>query len=516
MTFTRFIITLILLFSGKILASSYSECMTYSPGPSCNTAQGAPSGASTAPAINQTQSTNSAPSATDGLSEAEQGEIGKNADSPSQKILQEIEQKVNEAANVGNGSNYFKALVGKLPPEQKEYFNQWKLCSKALSGAANLCLAGRSMSIETANMVGQALMAIGSQATNDSCSKTSGLLDNAKLGLTGYTAACEAGKKTCDSACTKAYENIGKFQGSIKQISSQVEANPCLLPTGEPDPACLRAKEELVRLLPELSKSLEKEKDPENVASIAKKKKICEIDFTKMLMSAGASLASIMQTMGKSDKCDKDSAAEKPPGDKPIVNLNNEVDCNKTENAQAPKCLCLKNPRMAGCPGILTTTGNPSGLSTNTFGSTSAGSFGSLGPSIADGVDGGGPSGKPGSGVDGGAGGAMPGASVGGLSGSGGSGGGSGGKGGEAAAKGGRSISTDIISGEWGGSGGGGRYGKSSPQELQKAYNDYQKAQADKLAGQGALSQQLSSAGGKSNFEKVKINYNNNQRTLRP
>ncbi|MNL00694.1 hypothetical protein D3C87_1211350 [compost metagenome] len=189
--------------------------------------------------------------------------------------------------------------------------------------------------------------------------------------------------------------------------------------------------------------------------------------------------------------------------------------CEIPANASLPECICLANPRTAGCSSGLSTVGElnaGSGQAVSGKAISADATVGSLGKdstgmSQAE-MKGGGSSGDGGIGAPTGGG-----ASLGSIG-----GGGGGGAVGEKGGGSGSGLNTDILSGAGGGGGGGGYGGYKGSSDGGRGLRNYLPGGAKDpkrgLAGQGVGSKEVTGQAGKSNWEKVRDRYIDNKNSL--
>ncbi len=397
--------------------------------------------------------------------------------------------------------------------------------------------------------LGQQLFSSGASAVNDSCSKSSGIFNIMQTGLSGYIAACEASKLTCANSCGGAVKALEQLDKKVTDLKNKIMADRCAreekakdlakvqlencniaMKTSPPTRSeckpetkdmsdresefkvCTANKfnfnEIWAHTIPDPSK---KELDSDNECkSVASKKYACAVNYTTMVLGGAQTIKGLMDAFKKSSGCDQASSTGGAP---PVATNPSDVDCSKAENASNEKCICLANPRMAGCNNSLSAmSDNNSRIPTSTSGAAAAtngtqsgltsGDLGSGSPSALAAGDGKSAD-SSGSGPRGGG--------SGGLGFGGGSGGG-GSVGDQAKAAGKSGLDTNVLSGEGGGSGGSFGGGSAAlEQALEKEKADL--SDPEKVAA-AAWAQQVSPESGKSNFDKIKDRYNANRRTL--
>lgn len=414
------------------------------------------------------------------------------------------------------------AVVGASPakipgaPEilalHKEYQGSWNKCQSFQSAAAAVCIADNSLPLaDGITLINGLLSAGGAASIYDKCTTFGKAMDIGQKALAAYTAACTMARQPCVMFCGNVKEALVKFQAAIKKVpASGMCDNKGVYPTptGNPataalDAACIQSYTRFSGALPNVQNAIKSELDEGNIKASGGKFSRCDRKYWQNVASAGVGILQLANSLKQGKECQEESSAV----------ADATPTCDIPANANLPECLCLANPRMAGCSSGLSQVGElsaGSGQAITGGGLVSEATVGSLGKdstSIAQGernsASGGG------SGV---------GAPTGGGPSLGSIGGGSGGGVGEKGAGGGSGLNTDILSGAGGGGGGGGFAGYRGGSGDSKGLRSYLPGGAKDpkrgLAGQGVGSKEVTGQAGKSNWEKVRDRYIDNKNSL--
>ncbi|MNJ91197.1 hypothetical protein D3C87_88440 [compost metagenome] len=398
------------------------------------------------------------------------------------------------------------------------YIDSKSTCVSMQSKAAYACLEQLSPELaSTTSKVNIAASAISGFAVTDACSNFSKIMDVAKAGMTAYTAACGTMKAGCGYSCVKSRDGLT----NLMEISKKTPIGNSFkcIPTNPADQSqiarCEAATKKYHMAYSEVVSNVQRELDPKQERSIAGKASLCTGKYAELALSAVAGIASLVNSIKQGQKCEEESSASDVASNTVPTDL--AVKCVMAEYKETVECKCYYNPRLQGCANGLekagANAGNDSGFGSNNSDFSARdpaadidmGSLGGLGDPLAPPKGG---ESSPG----------MAGAPVGG--GSAGLGGGGGGGGGPSGGDGGGShkgLNTDILSGSGGGGGGGwgGRGGGSASGSGSK-YRSYLPGGANdpnKMSGQSA-SKEVTGQGGKSNWEKVRDRYRDNNTTL--
>lgn len=394
-----------------------------------------------------------------------------------------------------------------------DYSGYSKTCAEREKTTETICREKTNPTLVQAIPVVQAIVtAIG--GAKDACSKFAKATDTLNKALVVYQATCATSKAACQSSCAKAENSIKVVRENTPKTTGQGESalnTAAMNAAGANDAKTaeeMRTAAKQISKLGEETKALLDAEFGKDTTTVSSNLQTCK-DFSGQLMSAGIGLAGMIKSFGESNKCDTNLAAT--PGATPVAN----VDCSLPANQNLTQCICELNPRTVGCATGLNNAANAKSADGLNASSLAPGtSVGAQDPSLS----GGGGSDatiaaaeKSGSGSGGGGAGAPSGGSAGMEGGSGGSGGPD-----SAKQKAGSSLNAAILGGEGGGGGGGGGWGSGEGSAEEAAMRQYlpggEKDPAG-LAGQVAA-KEVTSEGGKSNWEKVRERYRDNKPTL--
>ncbi|MDG0815063.1 hypothetical protein [Bdellovibrio svalbardensis] len=387
-------------------------------------------------------------------------------------------------------------------------------CTSTQSTAGDICRERTSPQLQnTLNSINTVASMITGVAVKDSCSTFAKIAKLGQMGLTAYTAACSAARAACEASCSTVKSNLDSL------INSKIETFSTCIPQGlnadliANKVLCEKYSAQVNSLISKINPILTSDAKKEDVKSVAMKNIACTYDYANMIVSAGTGIASMIAGLKQGQSCDEESNGT--AGTTAAADLR--ATCEKAENAQMPECLCLANPRLPGCANALQKAGDSS---TSNFSALSSPNAGAGSDRSGAGLDlSGGDSGRdPASDFNKSADSAGGvGAPTGGGAGFGGSGGGFGGGG--AAGAGGsdkKGLNANILGGSSGGGGGGGSWGSggSSSDSKLRPYLPGGEKDPNKMAGQQNWTKEVTGQGGKSNWEKVRDRYRDNNSTL--
>ena len=430
-------------------------------------------------------------------------EAGRGLENDCAQIRTSIEQQMLAQIQSWQAMGLQTPNQAKIREGYQRYKSNRNGCLNGQMRAATICLEGWSPNLaETSAQINMGLTAMGAQqSSNQSCGKMADLMKLAQTGLTAYSGACGVAKAGCGLSCVRAR---GGLESMAKAIEAETSSASC---AGAPDAAaCAQADTAYKQLLSQAAAAVQNELAIADKKSIAGKAGACNSKYAALAASALAGTAGILGVLKQGNDCEQKTAAVDDIATK----------CALEENASLPDCICLKNPRSAGCSNAYEKLGEERGLGvagtgqtdrTNSVTKASAG----MGDMPSTGIEQAerSPS-KPGS---------LPGAPQGGGPGISGSTGGGGRGGGQAGGpQGGSGLSTDVLSGSGGGGGGGGSWGRGVSSTDSSGYRAYlpggKQDPSRAMAGQQAWTREVTGQGGKSNFDKVKDRYRDNKNSL--
>ena len=393
--------------------------------------------------------------------------------------------------------------IGEVTAAHQKYTTNWQNCIDKQASAATWCLETNNSDLQNGlSSINMLASTSGLASVTDSCSTMGKIMNIGSAALTAYSAQCGLWRSACAMSCVSSRGGLEALQKILPTLQCTGKVGPDLL-------ACQQALESMKasvepRIKKELSLTLQ--------TSIAKKTERCTSQYVALLGSAALGLANLKKAFGDSKSCEEESDAGTQ-----TASLADK--CADAANANLPECICLANPRTAGCSNGLSTVGEANAGQGQAVSPTiaAAGDLGNVNlPSGGDTASTLGENGAGSGGDSGGIGAPMGG----GGSGLGGSSGGGGGGVGEKGGGGKAGLNTDILSGAGGGGGGGyGGYGGGEESGMGgSGYRNYlpggSKDPARGLAGQVIAPKDVTGQAGKSNWEKVRDRYLDNKNTL--
>lgn len=435
------------------------------------------------------------------------------------------------AAVLNASGNHKTAIMNAL----KAYEDSWENCHSRAATANTMCLESCSPHIQTGATAINGLAAAGRGVggTSAQCGSAAAIFDIVQGALSAFQGACGAAKAHCHGSCDTGLKALATLKTKLAEYDRALTPVIAQLPTycaeGQPTTKPLDAQfnnvvslaqnwtcagKEIIGQNMTTGKSaaeraklaIEKELQASTNTSIAAREKVCA-GYTTQLLTAGGSIASMLALRKQAKDCETQTAA-----------VPNES-CDIEENKSKTKCICEANPRTVGCPNSLDKSnmisGTPQIDGISAISPTTAGTGGNVGGDGSAQTSG---AERFGSGVDGASGGLGGGGGIGAPAGGGGGSGSSGNTAAAAAAYQ-RRMSANVLSTDSGGGGGGWGSGSSGSNGNASGLRRYLPGGSrDPAAAAGAaandISNQITGAAGRSNFEKVSERYQDNRSTL--
>lgn len=407
-----------------------------------------------------------------------------------------------QAIQVADAASGAKAT--ELATSLSTYLDDQESCRSKEATATTYCLEKTNPGIAKALPIIQTLISGLSASISDSCSTLAKAMNIANEALLTYQATCGAAKGVCNYSCSSAVTKIKKAQADFSTLAKTAEA-ACKTKNAVNTAAAISCVNAIETPLQSLTASVTKETNAKQDSSVAQKNATCG-SYATQLASALVGSIGVIKTMSQSNSCSSDTTS--------AATTSTDVDCTLEANATNTVCICKATPRAAGCSEGLDTTA--SAMAADSLRSASTGTYTAPGNSstdlgsVADSTDLGAADTSSSTGSSSGL------SSEGSASGLGGSSSAGGGTDAKSLAQQKTSgYNTNVYSGD--SSGGGGSWGGyasegSLRQYLPGGVKDPKKAAA--IAAQTAIRKEVTSEGGKSNWEKIRERYRDQKSTL--
>lgn len=417
---------------------------------------------------------------------------GKGKKAACQALQQGVEQQAEAAYKLGSKNGMTGDNFQELKKGYDEYIKNREDCLNGQASAATMCMEGLSPDIaNTASSVNSTLGQLTSSVSN-TCSNFSNAMDIAKAGLTAFSGSCATAQGVCKASCSKAQSGLTSLQAKAKAALTTVKC------TDTANTTCASALSSYTTALNSALTQAAAEQAATDETSVAGKLKTCTDKYSKQLSSAMQGILGMVAGLLQGNQCE-----EETDGTTTEVAGTVADTCILAENATLPECICKANPLTVGCSTALsyskTSTQQLSGgledknSTSTTTDSTSLDSGTTMQQAEMSPSEGGvgAPVGGGGAGIGG--------SSV-----------GQGGAKAEAAVK--KGLDANILAG----TSGGGSTGKwsAATDKLRQYLPGGKKDPAMNVAGQQAWTKEVTSEGGKSNWDKVKDRYRENRATL--
>lgn len=277
------------------------------------------------------------------------------------------------------------ATLGEINTKILSYISTTKkACVASAESTEFLCLEGTSPGAIAAknvmNIAGPVLAVLNS--AQKACSGTAKVTNLVSKGLTVAKGACVAAKLACDGACSLAASSYtALYTMASTQLRSSLQADyaaaraECIPEdVGTATAPCSlgnNAKfQMLLGKLTPLQAKLQPEKVPATPGTTPNIALRCQSHMKDILLFA-VNLAGLMQSKKSAESCEKTLAASGNTGVTPAQY------CENTANAATQFCVCQKNNTATGCPGAIAnsltpTNTDPSGTNIKSTAGTSA------------------------------------------------------------------------------------------------------------------------------------------------
>lgn len=427
------------------------------------------------------------------------------------KVIDSVKAWSDRIVNSGYGNCPVgvKSTLEAIKQNLAVYHEKQKDCQAREDKANKYCIESRNPNMKNYLMWAQGIMS-GVSGMMDACSQFGKLMDGTTKALSAYQVACSSMRGYCNSACGSAVKALHDLEKNKEALIKEVTQQASSIAASSQDPqtksACTQLSANFRNDVEANSEAIKAELRVDgDYKAVAQKFETCK-GYAQELGVAGAGILASAVSFGTANKCS--NSTDSVAGQQPV---DCTIEANKKNNMT---CICQDAPRTPGCnSGLDTTVAAKSGDAMR-----SAGGTGDYKPGSVVSVDG--LTDNDGEKMDlaskGSDGSSLPGGPSGGGSGMPGSSGGFGGAPGTDHKKS-SGLNTNILGGDGGGGGGGawGGYGSDSENSALRQYlpGGAMDPAAGAMAG-AAVSKQVTSQGGKSNWEKVRDRYRENKPSL--
>ncbi|AGH94368.1 SNUT3/LISCH7 family protein [Pseudobdellovibrio exovorus] len=246
-------------------------------------------------------------------------------------------------------SGKMTALAKKI----KIYHSSRDSCGQAAKRAEFLCVEspGAKNAKLIMDVAGPALAIVNS--TQKICSGSAQVTDAASKILMFAKGACVASKVLCDTTCTSAATKLDVIGTEMKSLSKAAEAEIKLVISeslGAMSTTCTPLYQQLTQTDQFVGQVVSQEKQVASEGVTANLVARCENKMNEVL-SFGVNIASTLVARDKARECARQTAMDGVGGE--AVTL--AAYCEQQANAQTEVCQCQMNPQKEGCAGAIAT-----------------------------------------------------------------------------------------------------------------------------------------------------------------
>lgn len=241
------------------------------------------------------------------------------------------------------------ALLGEVTPGLASVISEWKSAREACAdkhvNAQVACLEHCSPELNTAvQLTGELtrLINLTAGATHASCGTFGDVMRTLQGGFTAYHAGCAMAKSHCESSCGVAQDRLQKIEASL--IKATVA---CAVKDGQTTAGCKI-------VVARVRSFLQLELSRLHPAATTAKLNTCAVAFKKKLGDSLTSTAALLTSLQASAQCQDDSTATSADAD----GASTDSDCSSPDNQQKQECICRDQPRTPGCPNSLAKAGD--------------------------------------------------------------------------------------------------------------------------------------------------------------
>ncbi len=287
------------------------------------------------------------------------------------KSIKEAQKSAQPAFDVGLSTSYTMTLqeVNKLNTSIQKYISSKQTCSSLAEKSEMLCVEQKSPGIQKAKAVMDAAGPViaGFAAAQKTCSSTSKITRLVSTGLTIAKGVCVATKLSCDVMCGMSSTELKELQTSFETAAMaarnadlQKAISGCQAEAAkitEPDTSqkmlvmCNKEVDERTSAatvaMVNIKAAFLKEAEPSNQL-VAQ----CQ-SYGKDILLLGVQIAGTLAAQSNAQKCADKLASSTKGGSEVSV----QQYCEKQENLSTDFCKCQSNNAAPGCPGAIVAAG---------------------------------------------------------------------------------------------------------------------------------------------------------------
>ena len=260
------------------------------------------------------------------------------------------------------GATASTIAVQKLSATSGTYLQAVLKCTEQLSTSKGVCNEmknGKAMAVTQLMTAGASLISNVTSAS-ETCSSLADITKVAGLGMAGVGLMCSDNMKICQSDCAMAGKILKQIQADLSGVRQAMGKDGILL-----DKQCAYGNCEPVLALNAAVPVVEA------TAAAATKEEGTTISSTVLscaglglqVLNFASQVSDLMKSSSDADKCKKALTAGGGSGNGSAVsNITTAEMCSNAANSSLQVCKCLKDEKAEGCPGaIANKTGNSSG-----------------------------------------------------------------------------------------------------------------------------------------------------------
>jgi hypothetical protein len=280
--------------------------------------------------------------------------------------LEELNAKIQaKGTQIGSGV-CFQALATKFftfATSLNKYVQAKKTCSSLASKAEFLCVEGTSPGAKAAHTlidVAGPVLAVMSSAQK-SCSSTSKVMNLASMTLLAAKAVCVAAKVACDTSCASSAKDLTALQADAEanQAAYNTELSKCqTLAAQDPllNPVAQQAVRETASKPPvaqtqlvDIKETLAQEATPAEPGTTPNLVAQCKSKL-KDIAGMGINILGMLAAKSSADKCAEQLASSSGAASGDITTAQY---CENAANVTTQFCKCQANSNQEGCPGYV-------------------------------------------------------------------------------------------------------------------------------------------------------------------
>lgn len=257
------------------------------------------------------------------------------------------------------------AGVSTIEANMTKYLASVDKCTVSREESVAACDETKSGLAEKIHGLGQEygtlVTAVGTSFTNDACFGMGNMMRAANLALQMYQGACQSAKSTCDSSCGSAAAAVKYISAAASGVITSLNTAATAATTAQKSAEASQLESAAAQIAIAQSAAKSEISDTGNEQTVIAKRNYCAVQAAQAVASGGQQAMIAMQLATQGLNCTMDSktktATDSSEGYCSMNPMAAQCNCELTNQKVTQRCICEKNPRVQGCANSLAKSG---------------------------------------------------------------------------------------------------------------------------------------------------------------